>query len=151
MKIKTTIGQYEYEAQLLNLFDHPDFGQRYSTILASGASSPEVVKKIEEAAKLKDSDDPSDIEKRNRLNAEVGMACVMGLSKEKQAELRDMKMTALVEGQCWAKRIGEPDTHKKPIYEKAAFSKHFRESATPKEMTQVLDWLIGENVRDFLA
>lgn len=150
MTIKTTIGQYEYEAQLLNLFDYPDFGQRYSTILASGATSPDVIAKIEEATKLKDSTDENDIARRNQLNAEVGVACVLNISKEKQEELREMKMTALVEGQCWAKRVGEPDTHKKPIYEKSAFSNHFREKSNPKEMVQLLDWLLNENVSGFL-
>lgn len=145
MTVKTTIGQYEYEAELLNLFDHADFGQRYSMILASGAKSPEIVEKIKQAQATEDE------ELRNKLNAEVGSACMINISKEKQDELRDMKMLALVEGQCTAKRIGEDDNHKKPIYMKEAFSNHFRTKATPKEMQQVLNWILMENVQPFLA
>jgi len=145
MTVKTTIGQYEYEAELLNLFDHADFGQRYSMILASGAKSPEIVEKIKQSQATEDE------ELRNKLNAEVGAACMININKEKQGELREMKMTALLEGKCTAKRVGEDENHKKPIYMKEAFSNHFRNSATPKEMQQVLNWILMENVQPFLG
>ena len=143
---KTTVGQYEYEIQLLDLFEHHDFAQRYTTLLASGAKSPEIAEKIKQAQNL-EADDPQ----KKAINDEVGMACLMNMTKEAQKEISQMKMLALTEGQCWCKRVGEPDTHRKPIYSKEAFTKHFREAANPKEMVAVLEWALQENVKDFLA
>lgn len=146
--VKTTIGQYEYQINLLNLFDHSDFGEKYTRIISSGLTKDDHPK-VARAQELKGSDKPEDIAERVRLNNEVGLSCSANLSSEKLEELKTMKMTAIVEGQLSAKRVGEE--HSKPVYIKEVFNKHFRDHASPKDMREVLEWALMQNVSGFLG
>ena len=125
MTIEKQIGDYIYTADLLNLFDHHDFGERYSMILMSGGIAGITPGDDMAAAKI-----------------------AASIPRDKMKELSEMKMTAFIEGKC---RVRHKSSKADPNQlDREAFAFHFRDKASPNEMQKVLNWLLSENVKDFL-
>ena len=153
MTVSKTIGDYTYSIELLNLFDHSDFGQRYVSVLMSVASRHDDIKeKLKAAADLKSKDDISvdDALEISKLDREATALCVARLSSDEREQLKQMRMTAVVEGKCQAKRISDESGASKPIYMKEVFNNHFRNHSNPREMSEVMEWALAENVKGFL-